>query len=427
MRFKGSRASTETQRARSTAGKGSWKIFLATLIIPASILVSGGASSATSTHQVATHSTVTAHATQYEPLSWFKAQLVKDYAIATAGTPPTTAPAHKKGENVWIISCGQASTGCAEPTANAITAGKDLGWKMTTCDGNFGIANGYNVCIEKAIAAGANAVAVVSTDCNQAYAGMLQLKADHIPLVGSEGFDCSNALGYISKKSVFTGNIMYTKEYPTALALNEEAGREAADYLVVHDNGNVNVINSDFSVVAGEYADLGFVQELAKCQTCHIVDTIKYTPPDTPAGGTYQTEFAAALAAYPTANAAYNWPDAIVDEDGQISAVDSVGKGSTFCIVTSQDSGGPTNDQAIASGNAQCADGAVDVVWNGYGLIDEVVRALAGKPSALEGMGPLLISKGHNLGTLGVNWAYPNAGKGDAKIIADYKKIWGLS
>jgi ribose transport system substrate-binding protein len=426
MRFTGSRTSAVVRRAGSLVGKGRWKILLATLLIPASLLVSGGAANATSTHQAATHSTASAHTT-YESLAWFKTQLAKDYNITTAGVPPTSAPAHKKGEKVWIISCGQASTGCAEPTANAITAGKLLGWQMTTCDGNFGIANGYNVCINKAIAAGANAVAVVSTDCNQAYAGMLQLKADHIPLVGSEGFDCSNSLGYISKKSVFTGNIKYTKEYPTALALNEEAGRQAADYLVVHDNGNVNVINSDFSVVAGEYADLGFVQELAKCQTCKILDTINYTPPDTPAGGTYQTEFAAALAANPTANAAYNWPDAIVDEDGQISAVDSIGKGSTFCIVTSQDSGGPTNDEAIANGNAQCADGAVDVVWNGYSLIDEVIRALDGQPSAYEGAGPLLISKGHNLGTLGVNWAYPNAGKGDSKIIADYKKIWGVS
>lgn len=422
MGFIGSRTGAEVHRTRSITGKGRWKFLVATLLIPASVLVAGGVSSATATHQTTGHASKTAHV-QYEPISWFQQQLTKDYSLSTAGSPPTTAPAHKSNENIWVISCGQASTGCALPTANAVASGKLLGWKVTSCDGNFGIADAYDGCIRSAIAAGATGVEIVSTDCNQAYSGMLELKAKGIPLVGSEGFDCSDKLGYISTKSVFTGNILYTKAYPTARALNEQAGRAAADYLVVHDNGNVSVINTQFSVVAGEYADLGFLQELAKCQTCKVLDTIKYSPPDTPAGGTFQTEFAAALAAYPTANAAYNWPDAIVDEDGMIQAVDSVGKSSTFCIVTSQDSAGPTNDAAMTAGNAQCADGAVDVVWNGYALTDEMVRALAHKPMAYEGMGPLLISAGHNIGTAGQNWAYPG---GDAKIVATYKKAWGI-
>jgi hypothetical protein len=374
------------------------------------------------THTSGAHTTLSAHVA-YEPISWFQQQLAADYSPKTIGTVPTTAPSHKKGEKVWVISCGQASAGCAGPTANAVTSGKLLGWKMTSCDGNFGIADAYDGCIRSAIAAGANGVEIVSTDCNQAYSGMLELKAKHIPLVGSEGFECSDPLGYISKQKVFTGNILYTKAYPTAKALNLQAGRASADYLVVHDNGNVNVINTQFSVVAGEYADLGFLQEIAKCQTCKVLTTIKYSPPDTPAGGTFQTEFASALAAYPTANAAYNWPDAIVNEDGMIQAVDAVGKQSTFCIVTSQDSGGPTNDAAMTAGNAQCADGAVDVVWNGYGLTDEMIRALAHKPMAYEGMGPILISAGHNISVAGQNWAYPG---GDAKIATAYKKAWGL-
>ena len=415
-----SRTGVDSGRTRTGMGGGRWKVISAALLIPSLLVVAGGASSATAS---STHATVSHTATPSEPLSWFKARLAADYSLKTVGTTPTSAPAHKAGEKIWVISCGQASTGCSGPTANAVAAGKLLGWKMTSCDGNFGIADAYDTCIRSAIAAGANGVDTVSTDCNQAYSGMLALKAKNIPLVGSEGFDCSEPLGYISTKSVFTGNILYTKAYPTAKALNIQAGRAAADYLVVHDNGNVKVINSDFSVVAGEYADKGFVDELSYCKTCKILTTINYSPPDTPAGGTYQTEFASALAKYPTANAAYNWPDAIVDEDGQISAVDSVGKRSTFCIVTSQDSGGPTNDSAIAAGNAQCADGAVDVVWNGYALVDEMIRALDKAPMAYEGMGPILISKGHNLGKLGVNWAYPS---GDASIIASYKTIWGV-
>jgi ribose transport system substrate-binding protein len=413
MSFNSKRVGARSSRVGKGFLGGQWKVALVALLLPMSMFVASSSGAAPK-----------AHAVTHEPVSWFKTQLAADYSLSTAGLPPTTAPAHKKGEKVWVISCGQASSGCALPTANAVTAGKALGWQMTSCDGNFGIADGYNTCIQKAIGAGANAVAIVSTDCNQAYTGMLELKAKGIPLVGSEGFECDDPLGYQSKQHVFAGNILYTKKYPTAKALNEQAGRADADYLVVHFNGKVNVINSDFSVVAGEYADLGFKQELAKCASCKILDNINYTPPDTPAGGTYQTEFAAALAANPTANAAYNWPDAIVDEDGQISAVDAVGKGSSFCIVTSQDSAGPTNDAAMVAGNAQCADGAVDVVWNGYALIDEVIRALDHKASTFEGMGPVLISKGHNIPNVKSNWYYP--GIGGAKVVAAYRKAWGL-
>jgi ribose transport system substrate-binding protein len=420
MSLKGSRSGADLGRARSGMGKGRWKMLAATLIIPASVLVAGSVGSAATTHHAATNATKTAHVT-YEPMSWFKTQLAKDYSLASVGNFPTSTPAHKKGKKVWVISCGQASTGCALPTANAVASGKLLGWKMTSCDGNFGIADGYNNCIHSAIAAGADGVEVVSTDCNQAYTGMLQLKALGIPLVGSEGFECSEPLGYISNQKVFTGNILYTKAFPTAKALNLQAGREAADYLVVHFNGNVQAINTNFSVVAGEYADLGFVQELSKCQTCKILTTINYSPPDTPAGGTFQTEFASALAANPTANSAYNWPDAIVNEDGMIQAVSSIGKSSTFCIVTSQASAGPSNLQAIAAGNSQCADGAVDVVWNGYAMTDEMIRAFAHAPMAYEGMGPLLISKGHNLGDITQNWRYPFP---KFNPVATYKKLW---
>ncbi len=420
MGFKQSRTVADMGRTRTRMNGGRWRVLSAALLIPSLLVVAGGVSSATSS---IAHATASHAVTPSEPLSWFKARLAADYSLTTVGTTPSSAPAHKAGENIWVISCGQASTGCSGPTANAVASGKLLGWKMTSCDGNFGIADAYDTCIRSAIAAGATGVEIVSTDCNQAYTGMLALKAKGIPLVGSEGFECSEPLGYISNKSVFTGNILYTKAYPTAKALNIQAGRAAADYLVVHDNGNVRVINTNFSVVAGEYADKGFVDELSYCKTCKILTTINYSPPDTPAGGTFQTEFASALAKYPTANAAYNWPDAIVNQDGMISAVNSVGKRSSFCIVTSQDSGGPTNDQAIAAGNVQCADGAVDVVWNGYALTDEMIRALDKAPMAYEGMGPILISKGHNLGKVGVNWSYP---QGDASIISAYKKIWGV-
>src|SRR5580704_4663220 len=106
--------------------------------------------------------------------------------------PPTSAPAHKSGVNLWIISCGQASEGCAEPVANAKEAAQALGWKATVFDGNFGIGDAYNTGIRQAIADHAQAIITLGVNCNQAKAGYEAAKAAGIVVVGANSYDCSD-------------------------------------------------------------------------------------------------------------------------------------------------------------------------------------------------------------------------------------------
>jgi ribose transport system substrate-binding protein len=395
------------------------------LILPLAVLVTGIAACGTSSSSgsdsspAAGSSTTASASGKYEPLSWFQARLAQDYSPAVVGTPPSSAPAHKPGLNVWTISCGQESAGCSGPAAATVAAGRLLGWNVKVCDGDFGIGGAIGNCIQQAIAAKAAAVISISLSCNQAHAAMLELKAKHIPLIGSDAFDCNDPDGYVGSQSVFTDSIEFTKAAPTAADLNEAIGSADADYLVAHYNGQVKVIDLAFQVPGAEYANTGFLAELAKCQTCQVVDTIKYSPADT-ADGNLKNEFASALAAYPTANSVFDWSDAIADQNGYVASIDSVGKQSSFCLVTAQDSAGPVNDQYMNDGNGQCADGGQDSEWLGYSAIDEVLRAVNGQPAALEGEGPLLISKGHNIPAGNGAWHY------DYNYIAAYKSAWGV-
>ena len=98
MSFNSKRVGARSSRVGKGFLGGQWKVALVALLLPMSMFVASSSGAAPK-----------AHAVTHEPVSWFKTQLAADYSLSTAGLPPTTAPAHKKGEKVWVISCGQAS------------------------------------------------------------------------------------------------------------------------------------------------------------------------------------------------------------------------------------------------------------------------------------------------------------------------------
>jgi ribose transport system substrate-binding protein len=137
--------------------------------------------------------------------------------------PPTSAPPHKKGVNLWIISCGQASEGCSAPVANAKEAAQALGWKATVFDGNFGIGDAYNAGIRQAIADHAQAIITVGVNCNQAKAGYQAAKAAGILLVGAESYDCTDP-AVNDGPALFSATTLFTAKYPSAAARPRRTG-----------------------------------------------------------------------------------------------------------------------------------------------------------------------------------------------------------
>lgn len=333
-------------------------------------------------------------------------------------TPPTSAPAHKAGVNLWIISCGQASEGCSEPVANSKEAAQALGWKATVFDGNFGVGDAYNNGIRQAIADHAQAIITIGVNCNQAKAGYQAAKAAGIVIVGADSYDCNDPM-INSGPSLFSATVGFTPQFPTAGDNEREDGIAKADWIIVHTKGKAQVINTDFAgLTGGEYLNQGFTQEMAKCKTCTIVKTISFSPEDT-SDGTLKQEFASALAQYPQANAAVNISDGIIIQDGFAQAIQSAGRTKTLALVGTE--GYAPNITMIRNQDGEAADTPFDSNWLGWGAVDTVLRLLDHQPTADEGMGVQVLDPSHNMPAVGGSYSAP------VDYQALYKKAWGVS
>lgn len=332
--------------------------------------------------------------------------------------PPTTAPPHKKGVNLWIISCGQASEGCSQPVANAKQAAGLLGWKATVFDGNFGIGDAYNNGIRQAIADHAQAIITIGVNCNQAKSGYQAAKAAGIVVVGADSYDCSDPAVH-DGANVMSATVKFTPAFPTAAATSRERGIAKADWIIVHTKGHAQVINTDFAgLTGGVYENQGFVSELAKCKPCKIVKTITFSPADT-SDGTLKQEWASALAQFPNANAGVIISDGIVIQDGMAQAIQSAGRTKTFSLVSGE--GYAPNVAMIRAQNGEDAVTPFDSNWLAWGAVDTVIRLLDHQSAVYEGMGVQVVDRTHNLPAPGQQYNSP------VNYQALYKKAWGVS
>jgi ribose transport system substrate-binding protein len=331
--------------------------------------------------------------------------------------PPTSAPPHKSGVNLWIISCGQASQGCAEPVANAKEAAQALGWKATVFDGNFGVGDAYDNGLRQAIADHAQAIIVIGVNCNQAKPGFEAAKAAGIIVVGDNSFDCNDPQ-VNDGPSLFTATVKYTPQYPTPAANQYALGVAKADWIIVHTGGHAQVIDTDFAgLTGGVYMDMGFRAEMAKCTTCKILKTISFSPQDT-TDGTLKQEWASSLAQYPQANAGENISDGIILQDGLAQALQSAGRTKTFALVGTE--GFAPNVTLIRNQDGEAAATPDAWDWLAWGAVDTVIRLLDHQPTVFEGPGLQVIDATHNLPPAGQEYAPP------VDYVALYKKAWGV-
>jgi ribose transport system substrate-binding protein len=350
-------------------------------------------------------------------LAPFEAALEADYK-GEFTAPPTSAPAHKAGVNLWIISCGQASEGCSAPAANAKEAAQALGWKATVFDGNFGIGDAYNAGIRQAIAAHAQAIITIGVDCNQAKSGYQAAKAAGVIVEGNQSYDCNDP-EVNDGSPIFSATTLFTPTYPSAADTEIQRGKAKADWIIVHTKGQAQVIDTDFAgLTGGVYENKGFVQEFATCTTCKIVKTITFSPADT-SDGTLKQEWASALAQYPNANAGVIISDGIVIQDGLAQAIQSAGRTKTFSLVSGE--GYAVNSTLIRNQDGEAAVAPFDSNWAAWGSVDTVLRLLDHQPAVDEGMGVQLVDATHNLPASGQNYSAP------VNYKADYLKIWGVS
>jgi ribose transport system substrate-binding protein len=311
---------------------------------------------------------------------------------------------------VWIISCGLAAPGCADPAQDAAAAAKLLGWKTTVLDAGFGANNGFNTTVSQAVAAHANAIVMGAIDCSQSEQPLVAAAAAHIKIIFMESFNnCTTA-------KIPAVPLIYSKANPTPGDFFAEWGQLRAEYIVGKTGGHAQVLwvnQTDNQEGRGETG--GFVSVMNKSPGISVVD-VPWVAQDN--GSVLQTKFQAALVANPNATVVATPYDAQFTESGFASSIVASGRANSILAVGGE---GYAADVAfIRGGDGQNAGIADSQQWIGFAAIDELNRAFAGQPSVPEGLGFAAIDKQHGLPPVGKDYEPP------VNFESAYKKLWGV-
>lgn len=331
------------------------------------------------------------------------------------GALPTTAPAPTK-KTVWVVSCGQASIGCALETGGAMAAGRAIGWTMKRCDGKFDTNDAWGTCYRQAIAAHANGIVGIGIGCAAVKQPLQEAKAAGVKTISSHDFDCSDPY-YGGGKPLFSTQIVYSPQFRSAAAYWTALGRAEASYFIAKRNGKAKIIELVFpEVIYTRYLDKGLRQGLASCKGCSIVDQLNLSVQDQ-ATNQVPPKFSAVLLKHPEANAVAVPFDSLF-AFGLKQAIVSSGRASQLAVL-----GGFGEPEVVPFIRANRGVNAVigtPIVWFGWASIDELNRAFAGKPPVSQGLGFQLMDSTHNLPSAkGQGYTPP------IKFQQAYKAAWG--
>jgi ribose transport system substrate-binding protein len=329
---------------------------------------------------------------------------------APGGTP---VPA-QKGKKVFVISCGQAASGCSIPTAGAVAAGKELGWDVTTLDVAFDLSK-QGPMVDQAIAGGAQGIIVVGDDCSLSPAALQRAKDAHIPVDNVYGADCNEPYQPGDPVGADLWTDVPTAGYTTNPAFFAAFGVAKAQYLIAKTKGTARVITSDITDVALLVGQVrAFKNAMAKCKTCKVYDVHSKA---LDFGPNLQRITQQAVLQHPDANAVAPTNDSVYL--GGVQAGLKAAGGKKLVILGSD--GTPPGMALLKSGEL-AAELAFPADWYGWAAADTMNSLLAGKKPRNSGVGWQLIDKGHNMNLVGSDGGYKPA----IDYKAAYRKLWGL-
>jgi ribose transport system substrate-binding protein len=328
--------------------------------------------------------------------------------------PPADAPAPRRDAEVWIVSCGQQSAGCAGISGGAEAAAESLQWKANVCDGKLDPA-AMSGCVRSAVTAGADAVILAGIDCAAIQQSLLEAQAAGVPTIGVLAFDCDSSKG---GKPLFSASTKFTTEYPTLKEWAEASGRARADWVIADTGGNANPItlhalSSTITSVQNE----AFTKHIGECGSCSIAAEIALSDGDL-AGGQIRPKFESALLNAPEANAVATPADTFFLL-GLQTAITGSGKSDALSIIGGEGNG--QNLGFIANNQGEDATIAVANDWLGYAAVDTAVRVMAGKPAVPEGVGFQLVDQ-ENVASVSRDGKYVPP----VDYVSAYHAVWGV-
>ncbi|WP_459986793.1 sugar ABC transporter substrate-binding protein [Nocardioides sp. AN3] len=345
------------------------------------------------------------------------------------GEPPTSSPKPKTGENIWLITASAQLTDLDEP-GHIKDAAKQVGWHLTVFDGQFNTDTQVTG-IRQAIADGADGIILFAVDCATVKAGLQDVEAAHIPVVGWESIDCDqevDANGAVTdsgQPGLFDANLTYNNpDAPDQPVTYAELAEELfPDYqalgIIDATGGAAKIIKlKETDIDATRLVDHGFGEALAHhCPKCEVVETVNFTGADY--GPTLQDKVAQAIARHPEANAVFG----VFDAPGADAAAAVMASGRKDDLYVMGGEGSPTGVQLIAEDRGLDAGVGFSVHWEAWAALDAMNRLLAGeapKGSGFpSGLGLQLYDRDHNL-------PKGNSFSGPVDFEAAYRAAWGV-
>ena len=325
---------------------------------------------------------------------------------------PTEGPAAQRGRDVWFISCGQAYYACSNMADAFQDAGTELGWQVSIKDGKAD-PNEASTIIRQAIAAKADAVALVTFDCPGIKSALQDARAAQMPAVNFGSIDCSDPVFGGKDGDLFTATVKLRGSDNNADFWKAWSAARA-NYVIAKSNGKANVLwVAEESQATHQYQDEAFVKQMKTCTTC-TVTRAPFTFAQVPNPATLQ--WSAAIKSHPEANAVVEGIDALMQLGLQTAVKQS---GRSFPMVGGGE-GFPPNFDLIRSGD-QTFSVALPYGWVMWGLADTLNRVFAGDDPAKfpsQGGGWQYIDAEHNLPAAG----QPYTPKLDYQ--SAYRAIW---
>ena len=331
----------------------------------------------------------------------------------TLGQPSGTARPAAKGKKIVVISNGQASISSSIPSNAAAEAAKAIGWQATIYDGQLNPSLAVGL-VRQAVNSGADGIVLDAIDCPLAKSALQEAKARGIKVVPIYAYDCNDPIYGGTDAPLFSGIINYGADAAKDIdQYTRDAGAAQADAVIYATQGHAKVIAfNDPEVTVLRYTAQGFLDEMAKCSGCQVVDKVDFTGAEL--GPALQQKVSTALLQHPEANAVKS-PFTAASLLGISPAVVQAGRTADIYVM-----GGEgfqpeldllRNDHGINAVNLTPSD------WTGWAAVDTLNSFFIGQQPADSGLGQVLIDKNHNLPASG-----PYVPPIDFK--AAYKKAW---
>ena len=330
-----------------------------------------------------------------------------------SGPLPTVTEKPQAGVDLWVISCGQMSVGCVEPTEAAVEAGDAAGWNTNICDGKLNPA-GWGACIRQAVSAQADVIITEGIDCPAVQAPLAEAKAAGVVTVNAGGFDC-DVVGGEKLYSAVTQQL----DGMTSEDFTRKMGALQADYLIGKTNGTAQVLIVNFTdPVWGPMITEGFTAELATCSGCKVVKQLDIGNQDM-INNTLGTKFSSALLQNPAVNAVAFPVDGFLTA-GIGQAITSSGRGNQITVIGNH--GNAPNMDVVRDGGAQDAGVGYSSAQLSWAAVDDAIRLLAGQePAPSAGVGLVAIDTDHNLPPAGEPYQSP------VDFESLYRQGWGVA